>query len=98
MVKIYAIALAAGFLGLIVIIFGGALAENLGRSDSDPGLRMGRAGRMITGGLVGFGMAGMSAEFAPLGFNWGTSLALAIVGGVGAAAWTRFAPQQDGTD
>jgi hypothetical protein len=91
-IKVYAVVLVVGIVGLIVVIFGGALAENLGREERDPARRVGRSGRMLVAGLVGFGMAGLSAEFAPLDFSWGVSLALAIVGGVAAAVWARMAP------
>jgi hypothetical protein len=92
MVKVYSVTLVLGIVGLLVVILGGAFAENLRRDDLDPGVKIGVGGRMIIAALVGFGMAGMSAEFAPLGFEWGVSLVLAIVGGAAAATWARYAP------
>lgn len=91
MVKVYAVSLVVGVLGLLVVILGGAFAENIKRKDLDPGARMGMTGRMIVGGLAGFGMAGMSAEFAPLGFTWQVSLLLAVVGSAASALWVRYA-------
>lgn len=91
MIKVYAVSLVLGIVGLLVVILGGAFAENLGREEKDPGKRMGMRGRMIVGGLAGFGMAGMSAEFAPLGFNWQVSLLLAVLGATASVAWVRYA-------
>ena len=90
MVKVYAVSLVVGVIGLLVVILGGAFAENIKREDLDPGARMGMTGRMIVGGLAGFGMAGMSAEFAPLGFNWQVSLLLAVIGAAASALWVRY--------
>ena len=62
MIKFYSISLALGVIGLVIVILGGSLAENLGREESDPARRIGLAGRSVIGGLVGFGLAGLSAE------------------------------------
>lgn len=93
MVKVYSISLVIGVLGLLVVILGGAIADNSGHPDKDPGDRIGRGGRMVIGALVGFGMGGLSAEFAPQ-----VALALGVLGGVGAALWVRYASRsvQDG--
>ena len=90
MVKVYAIALVVGVLGLVVVIFGGSLAENLGRGDLDPGSKLGRPGRSVIGGLVGLGMAGMSAEFSPLDLQWPASLLLALIGAAAGAIWSFY--------
>ena len=92
MIKVYAVVLAVGVIGLLVVILGGTLADNLGREGLDPGKRIGRVVRMILAGLVGFGIAGMSAEFAPIDLTWGVSFALAVGGAVAAALWARVAP------
>lgn len=89
MVSIYTIALVLGVLGLIVIILGGALAQSVGRPHLDPGERIGTAGKMIVGALVGFGMGGMSAEFSPLDLAWQLSFLLAVVASGLAAWWVR---------
>lgn len=94
MVKVYAVALALGIVGLIVIILGGAFAENLGRPDRDPGERFGLVGKTLIGGLVGFGMGGMSAEFSPLDFSWQISLLLALGAGALAVVWVRYSVTQ----
>ena len=93
MLPVYASSLVIGVIGLILIIFGGTLAENLGREDRDPGRRWGVRGRMTVGAFVGFGMAGLSAEFAPLDLDSVVALAIAAAGSVGGALWARFAPQ-----
>lgn len=91
MVKVYAITLTLGVIGFLLVIFGGTLAENLGRTDRDPGERVGFAGKMIIGGLVGFGMGGMSAEFSPLDLAWQVSLVLALLAAGLSALWVRYA-------
>ena len=92
MVKVYAIALVIGVVGLLVVILGGSLAENMGREGADPGIKIGRAGRAVIGGLVGFGMAGMSAEFSPLGLEWSSALLLALMGAAAGAIWGFYRP------
>lgn len=94
MVKVYAVALAIGIVGLLVVILGGALAENLGRGDRDPGERFGTAGKALVGALVGFGMGGMSAEFSPLDLSWQVSLLIALLATVLAVFWVRYAVRQ----
>jgi len=87
MVKVYAVALVVGIVGLLAVILGGSLAENLGRGSDDPGKKLGRPGRVVIGGLVGLGMAGISAEFSPLDLEWPLSLLLAMVGAAAGAIW-----------
>jgi hypothetical protein len=87
MVKVYAIALVVGVIGLLVVILGGSLAENLAREGVDPGRKLGKPGRAVIGGLVGFGMAGISAEFAPLDLQWPSAFVLALVGAAAGAIW-----------
>lgn len=98
MVKFYAISLVLGILGLLVVILGGTLMENLGRPEKDPGITVGMTGRMVVGGLTGFGMAGMSAEFAPLDFTWPVALILALAGGAASVLWVRYASKNAGDD
>ena len=90
MVKVYAISLAVGIIGLIWVIFGGALAENLNRPEQDPGTRMGMRGRMAVGAICGFGMGGMAAEFSPLGFSTLAAALLAVAGAVVGVVWIRY--------
>ena len=86
MVKIYALVLVVGFVALLVWIMGRALSENVARPAWDPEARFGVAGRRVVAGLVGFGIAGMSAEFSPRDLSWPVALVLALVG-AGAAGW-----------
>lgn len=93
MLPVYASSLVVGVVGLIVIIYGGTLAENMGRGERDPGRRWGVTGRVIIGALVGLGMAGLSAEFSPLEFSSGATLGISLAGSAVGALWARFAPQ-----
>lgn len=94
MIKVYATSLVLGIAGLLIAILGGALAENLGRPDRDPGARFGPSGKTVVGALTGFGMGGMSAEFSPLGFSWPVSLLLASIAAGLAVVWVRYAVTQ----
>ncbi len=91
MVKVYAVSLVVGIIGLLVVILGGAFAENVGHPERDPGERIGMWGKATVGALVGFGMGGMSAEFSPLDFSWPVSLLLAVVAAVVSVLWVRYA-------
>jgi hypothetical protein len=94
MVKVYAITLAIGFLGLLAVILGGSFADNVGRPDQNPGERLGSRGKMAVGALVGFGMGGMSAEFSPLDLSWSVSLLIAVVAALLSVFWVRYAVAQ----
>ena len=89
MVTVYAISLAVGIVGLLWVILGGALAENLDRPERDPRPMLGSRGRSAIGGICGFGMGGMAAEFSPLGFTtWAAALLAIGAAGVG-VVWVR---------
>lgn len=94
MVKVYAIVLSVGIVGLLIVILGGAFAENVGHSERDPGQLIGLKGKSAIGAMVGFGMGGMSAEFSPLDFTWQVSLLLAAVAAVLSAVWVRYSVAQ----
>ena len=86
-IKVYAVVLAAGVVLLIAWIF----ATYLGRTVTewkrfDPEERLGKPGRRVVAGLVGFGLAGMSAEFSPFDLSWPVALVLAVAGAA-AMAW-----------
>lgn len=91
MVKVYAVVLVIGVVGLIVLIMGGALADNLGRPDLDPAERWGSWARPIVAAALGFGMGGMSAEFAPIDISWPLALLIAVVAAVASVGWARYA-------
>jgi len=95
MVKFYSIALALGVIGLVVVVLGGAFAENVNREDRDPGRQIGRGGRAAIGALVGFGMAGLSAEFSTLDLTWQVALLIAAVGAAVGAMWAWFASRHE---
>ena len=84
MVKVYAVVLLAGALSLIAWIFLTYLSSE--RPSWNPDSRFGLRGRRIVAGMVGFGMAGMSAEFSPRDISWPWALVLAVAGAA-VAAW-----------
>ncbi|HLT95348.1 MAG TPA: hypothetical protein VK070_01050 [Acidimicrobiia bacterium] len=86
MVKVYAVVLVVGVFALIAWIVARAFAVNIDRDSIDPEQRFGIPGRRIVAAMVGFGMAGMSAEFSPLDISWPVASVLAVLGGA-AAAW-----------
>lgn len=90
MIKVYAGALLIGFIALLVLILGGTFAENVDRPDRDPGARIGVAARIALGALLGFGMAGMAAEFSPIDLSWAVALGIAAAGAVLGALWVRY--------
>lgn len=97
MVKVYAVVLALGVIGLLVMILGGAFAENVGHPERDPGERFGLPAKLAVGAAVGFGMGGMSAEFSPLDLSWPVALLIALVAAGLSVFWVRFAVGQSGT-
>lgn len=97
MVTVYSISLVVGLVGLLWVILGGSLAENLDRAERDPGERLGVSGRSVVGAVSGFGMGGLAAEFSPLDFGWPIALALAIIGAVVGVVWVRHVARQTGS-
>lgn len=97
MVKVYAVVLVIGAFGLVGWIIARAFAVNIDRPGIDPESRFGIAGRRVVAALVGFGMAGMSAEFSPLDIAWPLALALALAGAA-AASWYAGRVGTDGDD
>lgn len=91
MVVVYAFSLALGFVALLLVLMGGTLAENLGRESRDPGSRIGPRGRLLVGGLLGFGIGGMAAEFSPLDLSWPVALIIACLAAFLGVVWTRYA-------
>lgn len=98
MVVVYAFSLAVGFVALLVIVMGGTLAENLGRENRDPGVRIGQTGRFIVGGVLGFGIGGMTGEFSPLDFSWPIALVVACAAAFLGVLWVRYATGTDAGD
>lgn len=98
MVKVYAVVLIAGIVLLFGWIIARAFAVNIERSSLDPEQRFGVAGRRVVAAMVGVGMAGMSAEFSPLGIPWPVALVLALLGGVAAAWYAGWVDRDDDTE
>lgn len=90
MTSVYAIALGLGLVALIVLILGSAYATNVGRQDRDINRRIGKKGRMILAGVLGFGMGGIAADFSPLGLGEPLTMILALLAAVAAVAWVHF--------
>lgn len=95
MVKVYAIALVIGVLGLLAVILGGALAESVGRPERDPGVWLGTGGKMALGAVLGFGMGGLAAEFSPLGIGWPLALVIALLAAAISIVWVRYSLGRD---
>lgn len=93
MVKVYAVLLVIGSAGLIAWVLFSAHAENENKPGLDPDRRFGATGRRVVGGLVGFGMAGMSAEFSPRNLSWQVALGLALLAGGVAVWWSGRDPE-----
>ena len=91
MIKVYAIALALGSVGLVVLIVSTALSESTNGRTGDLGDRIGLTGKTILGAVLGFGMGGMAAEFSPLDLSWQLALAIAVGSTAVGAMWTRYA-------
>lgn len=91
MIKVYAIVLATGVVLLIAWIFATYLGGNVAAwRRFDPEDRLGKSGRRVVAGLVGFGMAGMAAEFSPFDLSWPVGLVLAVVGATGMAFYATW--------
>lgn len=87
MSTVYAVVLVIGILALIAWVVAHAWADNATRPDRDPEHRLGIRGRRLVAGLVGFGMAGMSAEYAAREISPRLVALLAVAGAVAAAWW-----------
>lgn len=99
MVKVYAIVLGAGVVLLVTWIFATYLGGNVPAwTRFDPEERLGKPGHRLVAGLVGFGLAGMSAEFSPFDLSWPVALILAILGALAMAWYAGWVdrPQSEG--
>lgn len=91
MVKVYAISLAVGVLAMILWLFSATVAESTDRTNWDPTARWGLGGKTLIGALLGFGMGGLSAEFAPIDLMWPAALGIAAVAALLSVFWVRYA-------
>jgi hypothetical protein len=94
MVKVYAVAVAVGVLALVYWLFSATLADNAGRAAWDPATRWGNRGKIAIGAVIGFGMGGLSAEFAPIELAWPVALLIAVVAALLSIYWVRYAVGQ----
>jgi hypothetical protein len=80
-VPIYAVCVVAGSLAALGWIALGTISSAFAeKAHLDPETRYGEAGRFVVGGVLGFGLGGMSASFA----GWGAIPALlGAIGGTG---------------
>ncbi len=82
---VYGIALAVGFVALLVWAIAVYASESVDGWDSfDLDRRYGANGRRTVGAVLGFGMAGLSASYA--GWNTPLALAAAVAGAAVAVA------------
>lgn len=80
MVRVYAVVLVLGLVALVTWILTHTVFAGSSRKGLDPEERFGVAGRRVVAGLVGFSMAGLSAEFSPRDISWPMALVLAVIG------------------
>lgn len=89
MIKVYAVLLSLGVIGLVVVIFVGARPPPSGEG-SDQGRMSGDVSKTTLAAVLGFGMGGMSAEFSPLGLTWQVSLVVAVLAAAASVLWVRY--------
>jgi hypothetical protein len=96
-IGVYSVAALAGFVALVAwMMLTAGVTEG---SRWDPESRLGRPGRRVIAGTLGFGLAGLSAEFSPRSIPWPAALALAVVGAVAMVLITdRLAAVDAGKD
>ena len=80
MIGVYSIATLVGFIALVAWLLLGGGAEP--GSKWDPESRFGSKGRRPIAAAMGFGLAGLSAEFSPRDLSWPVALVLAVVGAI----------------
>ncbi|MBT8212235.1 MAG: hypothetical protein KJN71_03715 [Acidimicrobiia bacterium] len=88
MTALFALSLSLGIVALLAWIVMAALASNLEGWDwLHPDNGLGATGKAVIAAMVGFGMAGISADFA----GWATLVGVgaAVAGAVGAVLLTR---------
>ena len=95
MTALFGIPLFIGILLMVAWIAATAVAATVrGWERVDPELRFGRTGRLVLAGVIGFGMAGISALYA----GWSSPLAVGaglagIAGLIGVSIW--LGPESD---
>ncbi len=80
MIGVYSIAALVGFTALVAwLLLAGGAEEG---SRWDPESRFGARGRRPIAAALGFGLAGLSAEFSPRELSWPVALVAAVVGAI----------------
>jgi hypothetical protein len=101
MVRVYAVVLVIGLIALLAWILAHTVFAASSRGAFDPEERFGVPGRRVVAGLVGFSMAGLSAEFSPRDISWPVALVLAVMGAA-VLAWyagrPNFTPDETAGD
>ena len=97
MVRVYAVVLVVGLIALVGWILAHSVYSGSDRERLDPEQRFGIPGRRVVAGLIGFSMAGLSAEFSPRDISWPVALVLAVIGAA-VLAWYAGRPIFDGVE
>jgi hypothetical protein len=92
---VYAVVLVIGILALIAWIVAHSWADSVDRPERDPEHRFGMTGRRVVAAMVGFGMAGMSAEYAAREITAPFVVLLAVLGAIAAAWWAGVIGVED---
>ena len=88
MIPVYALLLSIGIVALLAWIVMAALATNLEGWDwLHPDNGLGETGKAVIAGMVGGGMAGISAEFA--GWSPALGIGAAVLGAAAAVVFAR---------
>jgi hypothetical protein len=95
-IKFYAVSLALGVIGLVIVLFAGSLKPG-SAPDTPESDRGGDTVETLLGVVVGFGIGGMSAEFSPLDFDWQVSLLVAAMAAAVSGGWVRYSIRRTNT-
>lgn len=90
MIVVYSVALGLGLAVLVGWILFGGFADGR-KKDSRPRSLDNQSVKMVIGGVLGFGMGGIAAEFAPIEFAWPVVLLFASGAAVASVLWVRYA-------
>lgn len=91
MIKVYAVLLVVGLVGLVYLLVAGAFETNRNGGGGEKNERFGVPQKAVLGAILGFSMAGMAAEYSPLDLSWPIALLIAFAGlGLG-VVWVRYA-------
>ena len=97
MIPVYAVCVVVGFVAVVAWVALGLTAAAVeGKENLDPEMRFGVTGRYVVGGVLGFGLGGMSASYG--GWPSGTALAAAAGGALLAVFAARFLGVDDEVD